>query len=148
MVAVLRVQGRFELADDVLAEAVERYQSPETAWLRAELLRRRTVIAFEAGGEERFLPLAEETMRVARLARNERVQARTTLTLALAASYPMGNPRVEVENSFHVAQEIGDQRGAAMSAAVTGLLALDDGEFAESARWFLTSLDLGVASGY
>ena len=81
--------------------------------------------------------------------RTSAVSATARVTLARARNERIANPRAEIEDAFHVAQEIGDRRGAAVSAATSALVALDDGDApAYAAQWFLTCLEHGVTVEY
>jgi DNA-binding CsgD family transcriptional regulator len=146
LAASLRLQGRFDLADEYLVEAVARCRSADTAWVHAELLLSRAVVARDRGDPGRVGELVAEATRVARLAGHERVHARAMMNLALSDS-SMADARAEVERAFQRCREIGDLRGAAMSAAVAAVLAIDDDDATAAATWFIACLDIGVAVG-
>ena len=142
----LRLQGRFDLADEYLVDAVARCRSADTAWVHAELLLSRAVVARDRGDSSRVGELVAEATRVARLAGHERVHARAMMNLALSDP-SMTDARAEVERAFQLCREVGDLRGAAMSAAVAAVLALDDGDATGAATWFIACLDIGVNVG-
>ncbi len=73
----LHLQGRFADADAVLAEALQRCRTPETTWLRAELMLTRAVNAQDSGEFVRddVVALFEEAIRAARLAGHDRARA-------------------------------------------------------------------------
>jgi ATP/maltotriose-dependent transcriptional regulator MalT len=149
----LHLQGRFADADAVLAEAEQRSRTPETAWLRAELLLTRAVNAQDSGefGRERVAALFEEAADAALLARHDRARAqaigRMSVTLPSQASSAT-NARTEIEYAFRLSEAHGDRRNSARSAVVAAVLALADYDRPAAAAWFVRSLDISVAIGY
>jgi predicted ATPase/DNA-binding CsgD family transcriptional regulator len=149
----LHLQGRFADADALLAEAVQRCRTPETAWLRAELMLTRAVNAQDSGefAPERVVALFEEASDAARLAGHDRARAqaigRMGVTLPPQTLVATG-ARTEIEQAFRLSQEVGDRRNAARSAVVAAVLALADLDRAAAATWFVRSLDVSVAIGY
>jgi DNA-binding CsgD family transcriptional regulator len=104
------------------------------------------VVARDRGDSAGVAELVAEATRVARLAGHERVQARAMMNLALSDP-TMHDARAEVERAFQLCREVGDLRGAAMSAAVAAVLAHDDGDPTGAATWFIACLDIGVTVG-
>ena len=149
----LHLQGRFADADALLAEGLERCGTPETAWLRAELMLTRAVYAQDSGGfaRERVVALFEEAAGAARLAGHDRARAQAIgrMSITLPPQTPfVTDARTEIEHAFRLSQELGDQRNAARSAVVAAILALADHDRAGAATWFVRSLDVSVAIGY
>ena len=134
----LHLQGRFADADAVLAEALQRCRTPETAWLRAELMLTRAVNAQDSGEfvREHVVALFEEATRAARLAGHDRARAqaigRMSITLPPHAPF-VADARAEIEQAFRLSQELGDRRNAARSAVVAAVLALADHDRAAAA---------------
>ena len=149
----LHLQGRFAEADALLAEALQRCRTAETAWLRTELMLTRAVNAQDSGEfvREHVVALFEEATRAARLAGHDRARAqaigRMTITLPPHAPF-ITDARAEIEQAFRLSQEHGDRRNAARSAVVAAVLALADNDRAAAATWFVRSLDISVAIGY
>ncbi len=149
----LHLQGRFAEADELLAEAVRRCRSPETAWLRAELTLSRAVNAQDSGEftRERVVALFEEAIEAAQLAGHDRARAqaigRMRITLPRQTAVAT-EARTEIEQAFLLSQEVGDRRNAARSAVVAAVVALADQDRAGAAGWFVRSLDISVAIGY
>jgi predicted ATPase/DNA-binding CsgD family transcriptional regulator len=149
----LHLQGRFADADALLAEAIERYWTPETAWLRAELMLTRAVNAQDSGefSHASVMALFEEAAAAAALAEHDRARAqaigRMTVTLPSQTAL-VTEARTEIEHAFRLSQEIGDKRNAARSAVVAAVLAIADENRPAAAAWFVRSLDLSVAIGY
>jgi len=149
----LHLQGRFADADALLAEAVQRDQTPETAWLRAELMLTRAVNAQDSGEftPERVVALFEEASDAARHAGHDRARAqaigRMSVTLPPQTLVATG-ARIEIEQAFRLSHEVGDRRNAARSAVVAAVLALADQDRPAAAGWFVRSLDISVAIGY
>ena len=56
----LRLQGRFDLADEYLVDAIARCRSADTAWVHAELLLSRAVVARDRGDSARVGELVAE----------------------------------------------------------------------------------------
>ena len=149
----LHLQGRFAEADALLAEGLERCDSPETAWLRAELMLTRAVYAQDSGGfaRERVVALFEEAADAARLAGHDRARAQAIgrMSITLPPQTPFAtHARTEIEQAFRLSHELGDQRNAARSAVVAAILALADRDRPAAATWFLRSIDISVAIGY
>ena len=149
----LHLQGRFADADALLAEAVQRCRTPETAWLRAELMLTRAVNAQDSGefARERVVALFEEATDAARLAGHDRARAQAIgrMSITLPPHTPFAtDARTEIEQAFRLSQELGDRRNAARSAVVAAVLALADHDRAAAATWFVRSLDISVAIGY
>jgi ATP/maltotriose-dependent transcriptional regulator MalT len=149
----LHLQGRFADADALLAEAVERCQTPESAWLRAELMLTRAVNAQDSGdfARERVATLFEDAIQAAQVAGHDRARAqaigRMTITLSPQAS-SSSDARTEIERAFRLSEEVGDRRNSARSAVVAAVLALADQDQAAAAAWFVRCLDISVAIGY
>jgi predicted ATPase/DNA-binding CsgD family transcriptional regulator len=150
---VLHLQGRFAEADRVLVEALERSRTPETEWLRVELLVTRAVNAQDSGGlgEDDVLALFEEAVRAARLAHHDRASA-GALGRMLIMHPPdpavVTEARAEIDKAYHLSQTLGDRRNAARSAVGAAVLALVDRDPAAAAAWFVRGLDVSVAIGY
>ena len=93
----LHLQGRFADADALLAEAVQRCQTPETAWLRAELMLTRAVNAQDSGefARERVVALFEEAIDAARLAGHDRARAQAIgrMSITLPPQTPVATER-------------------------------------------------------
>jgi predicted ATPase/DNA-binding CsgD family transcriptional regulator len=149
----LHLQGRFADADALLAEALERCRTPDTAWLRAELMLTRAVNAQDSGEfvREHVVALFEEAIRAARLAGHDRARAqaigRMNITLPPRAPF-IADARAEIEHAFRLSQEQGDRRNAARSSVVAAVLALADHDGAAAATWFVRGLDISVPIGY
>jgi predicted ATPase/DNA-binding CsgD family transcriptional regulator len=149
----LHLQGRFAEADALLADALRRCRTPDTAWLRAELMLSRAVNAQDSGefALDRVVALFGEATRAARLAGHERARAqaiaRMTITMPPHAPF-VNDARAEIEQAFRLSQEHGDRRNAARSAVVAAVLALADHDRATAAGWFVRGLDISVAIGY
>ncbi len=149
----LHLQGRFADADALLADVVEQGGTPETAWLRAELMLARAVYAQDSGefARERVVTLFEEAIAAARLAEHDRVRAQAIgrMSITLPPRKPSAtDARAEIEQAFRLSQELGDRRNAARSAVVAAVLAIADHDRTAAATWFVRSLDLSVAIGY
>jgi ATP/maltotriose-dependent transcriptional regulator MalT len=149
----LHLQGRFAEADAILAEALQRCRTPETAWLRSELMLTRAVNAQDSGEfpVERVVALFEEAARTARLAGHDRARAqaigRMGITVPPETTF-VADGRAEIELAFRLSDEHGDRRNAARSAVVAAVLALADEDRAAAATWFGRALDISVAIGY
>ena len=148
----LHLQGRFAEADGLLVEAVEQCRTSETTWLRAELLLTRAVNAQDSGdrAREHVVTLFEDAIRAAKLARHDRVRAQAVgrMMLTVLRDPPVIDPRVEIEQAFHLSLGLGDRRNAARSAVVAAVLALIDRDRTAAATWFGRSLDISVAIGF
>jgi DNA-binding CsgD family transcriptional regulator len=136
----------------LLVDALGRCRTPDAAWRRAELLLSRAVMAQAsgAGDREQIYAYFEEATQAARLAGHDRARARAVVRRVLT-DVPRGRgagARAEIEELFQCTDELGDRRGAAMSALVAAVLALDDGEQEASSRWLLRCLDIATAIGY
>jgi predicted ATPase/DNA-binding CsgD family transcriptional regulator len=149
----LHLQGRFADADALLAEAIERYWTPETAWLRAELMLTRAVNAQDSGefSHASVVALFEEAASAAALAEHDRARAqaigRMSVTLPSQTAF-ITEARTEIEHAYRLSQEVGDKRNSARSAVVAAVLAIADQNRPAAAAWFVRSLDLSVAIGY
>ena len=113
----------------------------------------RAVYAQDSGefARERVVALFEEATGAARLAGHDRARAqaigRMSITLPPRTPF-VTHARTEIEQAFHLSQELGDQRNAARSAVVAAILALADHDRAGAATWFVRSIDVSVAIGY
>jgi predicted ATPase/DNA-binding CsgD family transcriptional regulator len=149
----LHLEGRFTDADALLAEAIERYWTPETAWLRAELMLTRAVNAQDSGefSPESVVALFEDAASAAALAEHDRARAqaigRMSVTLPSQTAL-ITAARTEIEHAYRLSQDVGDKRNAARSAVVAAVLAIADQNRPAAAAWFVRSLDLSVAIGY
>jgi predicted ATPase/DNA-binding CsgD family transcriptional regulator len=149
----LHLQGRFAEADVLLAGALPRCRTPETTWLRAELMLTRAVNAQDSGefARDRVVSLFDEAIRAARLAGHGRAGAqavgRMTITLPPHAPF-VADAIAEVDQAFRLSQEHGDRRNAARSAVVAAVLALANHDETAAATWFVRALDLSVPIGY
>ena len=143
----LRLNGEYDRAEQYLVEALARCRSPDTAWLHAELLLSRAVAVRDRGDTSSAIDLLHRTIRVARRAKHERVVARAIVCRALIDP-TMEHADVELERAFRLCRELGDLRGAAMSAAVAAVRAFVARDRPRAARWFLACLDSGVTVGY
>jgi predicted ATPase/DNA-binding CsgD family transcriptional regulator len=149
----LHLRGRFADADALLAEAVERCQTPESAWLRAELMLTRAVNAQDSAdfARERVAALFEEAIDAAQVAGHDRARAQAIGRMSLTLSPQRrlsADARTEIERAFSLSEELGDRRNSARSAAVAAVLALADHDQAAAGTWFVRCLDISVSIGY
>jgi DNA-binding CsgD family transcriptional regulator len=147
LATALCLQGQYDRAEHYLVEALARCRSADTAWLQAELLLSRAVAVRDRGDTAAAIDLLHRTTRHARRAKHERVVARAIVCRALIDP-TTDEADAELESAFRLCREMGDLRGAAMSAAVAAVRAFEERDRPRAARWFLACLDAGVAVGY
>jgi predicted ATPase/DNA-binding CsgD family transcriptional regulator len=145
-----RLRGEAEELDRCLASGLERCRTPETRWLRAELLHCATIVAHERGERDRAIELAHQCIEVAKMAGNERIRLRATLTVILLAGGSAQTARHQLEETFQRFLDIGDRRGAAMAAAGLGATVTKGGgpdSLRTAAEWYGRTIRLGRAVG-
>lgn len=142
---LLRIRGEYEQVDDLLATAIERCTTIDTAWIRCELIHRRALVARDRNQHECALVLLDQTIEAARLARNDRVLARALGARAAYRALSDDAAMKELDAGYDLSLELGDRRGAAGFGAV---LALGAGDAGGGGRRSSACLELGIRSGY
>jgi predicted ATPase/DNA-binding CsgD family transcriptional regulator len=145
---VLHFSSRADEIEPLVEELLE-CTDPSTRWARAEALLFWAESLRERSQRRRAVEATEQAIELARAVGHERVLVRALAALAsFADTGSSAVTRAELEPGFSIAIEIGDRRGASVTAAIAGLLALRDGDTPAAAKWFRRTLDIGVSIGW